>query len=830
MDKVKAKSERRLRNVVDRVLPITSFVAVLLLLVSAVGGCGKSDVGTGGESSGNPDGGTGTSTTQKSEQADTLVVKGLYVGMQGDDAVEACKKLAASSGDLVAVDFRNGIEREKDEAMKAKERKAFDEQVGKAESDVDRFLKWNSLHADTYDPSASERNYKGKSVSAQPFLGGVNAKVPIPSVHSIASAMATLAGMHGYQVEWMIPGKRKGEKQKEGSAPKLFSGKVGIPETRRDSSQYSFWKSEIFDKGLINELYAKGMQLSKGNEKRAFFRLVLEDAQGNPVEKKKLAEELVINNPEYFTELNTKEEKVEAAEKEVEGFLNWVEFHDGKISVFDPEDPRAEEDKERADSEAKAMAEMAKRGDVKGMEKMKVAMNGKGGNPAGMKGNDVSADQSSGETAKVSKMKAQLSKMEKRKSSLDTEIANLKKSLKSLMESGKRLYEQAKRNPALRKDPTFKERFAKNKEQLAATKEKYEAAKEKRENEVAAIEEMKKKIESKEAKVKTEVAARGNATSEKKTKKNRTDLKFLTAARTGRNGNTTGDYAVAFSKAMMKMACNCKVMLEWGVLTEPVDGLVTITETIVIPTNTYDGVYKFMQKLDSDLGEGIAVAGENLRKRLFFEKDLVNVGSPLWFRLVLKTTNGVEVAKEEVVKNWLEARGHYPPSTKLKIAKKNLIEVAIKKEGAREDELKGLCFVWIDDQDKVKEVYFNEDGMARLFNAGDLSSEKFAQALVDKYPGISSLEPSVQRLNPWKEPGRGYIQETTWIHNNPKGYQVKLYECAYIDSIRGKKFTSDKKLFDTDMQLSLALSQTKKRFRKYLSISVSKSDSARKFD
>jgi hypothetical protein len=271
-------------------------------------------------------------------------------------------------------------------------------------------------------------------------------------------------------------------------------------------------------------------------------------------------------------------------------------------------------------------------------------------------------------------------------------------------------------------------------------------------------------------------------------------------------------------------------MLEWGVLTEPVDGLVTLTETVVIPTNTYDGVWKFMQKLDSDLGEGIASGGDNLRKRLFFEKDLVNVGSPLWFRLVLKTTNGVEVAKEEVVKNWLEARGHYPPSTKLKIAKKNLIEVAIKKEGTREDELKGLCFVWIDDQDKVKEVYFNEDGMARLFNAGDLSSEKFAQALVDKYPGISSLEPSVQRLNPWKEPGRGYIQETTWIHNNPKGYQVKLYECAYIDSIRGKKFTSDKKLFDTDMQLSLALSQTKKRFRKYLSISVSKSDSARKFD
>ena len=131
---------------------------------------------------------------------------------------------------------------------------------------------------------------------------------------------------------------------------------------------------------------------------------------------------------------------------------------------------------------------------------------------------------------------------------------------------------------------------------------------------------------------------------------------------------------------------------------------------------------------------------------------------------------------------------------------------------------------------KVKEVYFTEDGMAKLFNAEDLSSEEFAQVLVNKYPGISSFEPSVQKLDPWKEPGRGYIQETTWIHKNPKGYQVKLYECAYIDSIRGKKFTSGEKLFDTDMQLSLALTQTGKRFRKFLAISTSKSDSERKFD
>ena len=61
---------------------------VVLLLASFFGGCaGKSD---------------------------TLVVKGLYLGMSGDDALEVCKKIAASSKDFVVVDLRNGIEVERE--------------------------------------------------------------------------------------------------------------------------------------------------------------------------------------------------------------------------------------------------------------------------------------------------------------------------------------------------------------------------------------------------------------------------------------------------------------------------------------------------------------------------------------------------------------------------------------------------------------------------------------------------------------------------------------------------------------------------------------------
>ena len=123
MDKVKVKTEKSKRGTVDRGLSITSLAAALLLLVSVVGGCGKSDVGTGGESSGKPD---STSTTKESEQVDTLVVKGLYIGQKVDDAIEACKKVATSSEDLIVVDFRNGIEVEREVGLGEYEKKQED--------------------------------------------------------------------------------------------------------------------------------------------------------------------------------------------------------------------------------------------------------------------------------------------------------------------------------------------------------------------------------------------------------------------------------------------------------------------------------------------------------------------------------------------------------------------------------------------------------------------------------------------------------------------------------------------------------------------------------
>ncbi len=820
-------------------------VGALALIASSVVviGCGDSSDGT-------------SSPVPK----DTLAVKGLYMGMPGDDAVKACKEMIGSSEDLVVVDFRNGIEREKDEATKAREKKAYEETVKMAETDVDRFLRWSGLHGDFYDPSADECRARGvEEKDLRPYVTSGSKTAPIPGANwVVGTAMPAFAGIYGYQVEWMLPGRRNGGEQ-EASIPKLFSGKVEVPEKKKDSDPYSVWNSEILEKGLAKDLYAKGLQLSKENDKRVFFRLASEDAQGNPVDKKKLATELVLNNPEFFEELGSNQEKIEAAEKELDGFFMWVEFRresnfggysiDG-VSIFDPEDPRPEDVKEREKKYAERMAEMEKRGDARGMAKMQMAK-GKGGHqtpakeksaaPVVAKTNSAVPSPSPEDTAELNKMKADLKKMEKRKSSLDAEITDLGNKLKSLAESGKKLSEQVKKNPSLKKNSVIKERHEENKARFAETKERYDAAKEERQNEVAAIADMKKQIADKEAAIKrdladqektiaAEKAAEEKAAAEQKAveetavaKKDRTDLKFLTAARTGSYNRTTSNYASQFSQAMMKMACNCKVMLEWAVLTEPADKPEEIIEAFSIPASDYESAIKVVSKLDSDLGLNQYMQQGSPRARKYFEKDLVEMRSPLWFRLVLKTTNGVEVAKADAVKNWLDARGQHPPSDKLVIPKKNLIIVAFKEEGKNEDQLKTLCHVWVNKDGNVYNVRFNESGMNRFFNAGDMSAEEFARALVNNYPDIPSLEPVVKR----EDPGRGLIQETTWTYKGPKGYQVELFERAYYNN-NGIRYTS--KMLENDAEVLLALSLVGKLPDRKLTISAIKPDSEREFD
>ena len=780
-------------------------------------------VGCGGDSGRAPNGG--------------LSVKGLYVGMPGDSALKAYTKLVDGSKDLLVVDYRNGIGPELDEETKAKAKKEYEDTVKLAEADIDRFLQWHGIHGGFYDPSREEcKGREADDKDIRPYVGSENSNTPIPGANwVVGSAMAAFAGINGYQVEWMLPGKRKSDKEGM-SAPKLYSGKMSVPEKMKNSSLYSVWNSEVLEKGLPAELYSKGLQLSKENAKRVFFRLAFEDAQGNPVDKKKLATELVLNDPMFFEEFGSNEEKIEAAEKELEGFLLWGEFGD-RMSLIDPDDPRPEDVKARERRDAEVMAEMAKRGDTKGLAKMKMAGRGKSGYQAAAKGKDeapagantntASPSPSAEDTAELNRMKAELNKIENRKTTLDAEIADLGNKIKPLADTVKKRGEQAKKDPLLKINPVFKANYAKDKARLDETK--YDAAKERRKEDVAAIAEMKKKIGDKEAAIKRDLASQEKAIAEAKAaeekvaaeakaaeeaalaKKNRTDLRFLTAARTGSYNRTTSNYAHQFSETMKKMAVNCNAMLEWAVLTEPADKLEEITETFSIPAGDYESAVKFASKLDSDLGINRFLENGSLRTRRYFEKDLVDIRSPLWFRLVLKTTNGVEVAKADAVKNWLEARGQFPPDGRLKISKKQMMEVALNNGCTKEKQLKTLCCAWLDKEGNVKKVQFTELGLDRFFSAKDMSGEDFAKALVENYSELPSLQPTVKR----EDPGRGLIQETTWSHRDPKGYQVNVFERAYYNN-DGIRYTQ--RMLENDAEVTLGLGLVGKLPTKYLTI------------
>ena len=75
----------------------------------------------------------------------------------------------------------------------------------------------------------------------------------------------------------------------------------------------------------------------------------------------------------------------------------------------------------------------------------------------------------------------------------------------------------------------------------------------------------------------------------------------------------------------------------------------------------------------------------------------------------------------------------------------------------------------------------------------------------------------------------GHIETTSWIYKDPKGYQVKLFERAYVNR-NGRRYTSDKKLFNSNAEVSYYLSMANKAPQKFLSISTIKPESARKFD
>ena len=699
-------------------LVAASFV-VLLLFKSIFLGGGTSDVGEGFEDS-------------TSEDVDTLVMKGLYMRQPGDDALTACKKIVSSAKDLVAVDFRKGIEREKDEATKAADKKKWGELVKQAETDVDLFLKWNSINGHVYnpsveacegnlpDPNAGELFHKPAFNPRLEWSGDRSVTVPGPN-YTLATAMASLAAVCGYQIEWMLPGKSKKVVAKP---QKLLQNKFVVPVGCNDNAM-TYWREKVEGAPqTINELCAKGLKCSMNEDRtrQVFFRLKLQDGEGKGVSKSTVAKELLLFKSFLFRDAKSREEELSQAEREVDNLCRWVET-----------------DGEHRDEISHVGSQIKSR-----------------------RQKELELD------ALAKKTKKQCLELDKKWEKLDGEYCDR--------------INKIKRNKALK---------------------------------VSEIDKEVSRLEVEKQKVMAENRYQKSTLEQQLSKKSMDSQR-----RVASNGKLPDPQ---YFETMAEMSRRCKIVIEWAVFVEPVDELVETKKTIVIPEKNQEGACKFVHQLDINLGkDSESIHGsDHSRKRILFEKDLIDVGSPLWFRLVLKNTNGVEVAKGDVVKNWLAARGHYPPGDKEIIAKKNLIEIAIREDGKREDELKGLCFVWIDGEDKVKEVYFNEKGMARIFNAGDLSIREFAQELLSNYAGdIPSFEEdaTTDATNLLAS-----MKTYTWIYKDPRGYQVKLLERAFYD-ITGKKID-----LRPDMALQLAV-KADKTCDKFFAVSAIKPESARKFD
>ncbi len=606
-----------------------------------------------------------------------LVVKGLYAGMPGDSALEACKQLVAKEGDLVVVDYRKGIDREKDEETKAKEKKDWDARVKLAETDIDLFMKWTSLPPSwaMYNPSVER--CEGQIPDPQGFADAVcNAReslpgavvdpsrglfrgnpydtrlkasgdrsAKIPGSLRITEAKACFAAVYGYQIEWMLPGRRSGEENAKVPDPKIvpietlksadfvmLGGVNGMLNLAREKKF-----DEAFGMQLYPKVYDKGLRIHRKFNGRLVFRLVPQDSTGKPIEKSDLATEIACNFPDLFKKGSSNAEKVKEAEKYVDAVSEWVDV-------------------------------------------------------------------------RYERYRSQNSRKRNNSSGANERQAN----------KASRLIE---------------------------------------------------------------------------------DL-------------FSDDWNEIYWRLMDKLANSCKASVEFAVLVEPVEKFEQITEAFTIPASDYEAAYKFVYEMDEKrLGKDSVnrMRNDGSRKRVFFKHDLEDIGSPLWFRLVLKTTNGVDVAKDDAVKNWLAARGHYKPSERVKVPPKNLIQVSINQEGVPDNKLKGLCFVWTDEAGNVKETYYNAEGMNRFFDAKDLSGEEFANLLVKSYPGLPALEMNVEKKNP----GRGIIEERTWTYSCPKGYQVKLFERSYINN-NGVKY--DSKMLERDPEVTVALSLVDMLPDKYLSI------------
>ena len=289
----------------------------------------------------------------------------------------------------------------------------------------------------------------------------------------------------------------------------------------------------------------------------------------------------------------------------------------------------------------------------------------------------------------------------------------------------------------------------------------------------------------------------------------------------GKGGLIRGLYTIEGSIFML--AANFNYQVEWRALVKTPSGKKYETGTLAVPKKSEEDVMHFLYETMA----AVATFKKSIVYKQIKEKGLEMTDDDPQFRLASKDAKGGAVTKEDVAKSWLVACGNHPPSDKMIIAKKNLIEIAIREDGKREDELKGICFVWINDEGKVYKAAFTEEGMARIFNAGDLSTEEFAQALLKNYSDIPSFEADV-KISKESDDGSLRLKTYTWIYKDPRGFQVKLFDSAYYDH-HGQKI-SMKALTKANNEVAIGATLLARDEDKWFSIIAIKPESARKFD
>lgn len=206
------------------------------------------------------------------------------------------------------------------------------------------------------------------------------------------------------------------------------------------------------------------------------------------------------------------------------------------------------------------------------------------------------------------------------------------------------------------------------------------------------------------------------------------------------------------------------------------------------------------------------VADVEKRKELFAEKGLVDVGAPVWSRLVLKTAAGVLVKKSDVVDFWLGMRGHLINKS---LDPKPLIKIGTWELDGCVDKLKAMCFVSFDEAHKVKEVYCNERGMAWLFTEKSISAAEFANRLVEGFKEIPRLSRDVTS----EDNDHGSIRTCTWTYKNVNlGYEVEVFDRSFRLE-NGQEVDFDRYSRNPEMAVGLAfltvLDKQPKRYFRY---------------